>query len=66
MENYRRQLGYVTDVQGLCINGYVGDTVLYQDNSGDTIGKQRKAYLYGTYKGIYFSFKGKRVYVHKY
>ena len=62
--SFRNRLGYVTDVYGIHICGYVGQNVLYQDNR-DSTGEQRKAMLYGSSKGTYLNFDGKRVYVER-
>jgi hypothetical protein len=60
--NFKNRLGYVTDVQGLHICGYIGQVVFYQDNSNGT-GKKRGTKLHTNSKGTYFNFKGKRVFV---
>jgi hypothetical protein len=62
--NFRNRLGYVTDVQGLHICGYLGQVVLYQDNRNG-VGKQRGTKLHKSSKGTYFNFEGKRVYVER-
>lgn len=64
MTNFKNKLGYVTDVQGVHICGYMGNIVLYQDNRNG-IGRQRKAKLNTSSKGIYFSLNGKRIYVER-
>lgn len=64
MSNFKNHLGYVTEVSGLHICGYIGQVVLYQDNREGT-GTQRGTKLYTTSKGTYFNFDGKRVYVDK-
>lgn len=64
MTNFKNKLGYVTEVSGLHICGYMGGVVLYQDNREGT-GKQRGAKLHTSSKGTYFNFDGKRVYVER-
>lgn len=62
MTNYKKQLGYVLENKNICINGYVENKILFQNNDGK-IDKQRKATLHTNNKGIYFTFNGKRNYV---
>lgn len=62
MTNFKKQLGYVLDNKNICVNGYTGNQILFQNNDGK-IDKQRKATLHTNNKGIYFTFKGKRNYV---
>ena len=66
IKNFKNHLGYVTDVQGLHICGYIGQVVLYQDNrkrDEGIVGKQRGQKLKTNSKGVYMNFDGKRVYL---
>lgn len=62
MINFKKQLGYVLENRNLCVNGYVDNKILFQNNNGK-IDKQRKATLYTNKKGTFFVFEGKRNYV---
>jgi hypothetical protein len=62
MNNFKNNVGYVTDTDGIHVCGFIGAVVLFQDNRNG-IGKQRGAKLHTNDKGAYFNLDGKRVYL---
>lgn len=61
--NYMNYLGHVLENKDLHVCGYEGMIILVQNVEGRVIRKPRRYGLNKNSKGIYFNFRGKRIYV---